>query len=341
MNNSNGMYQVGYCYYLGIGVEIDKHKAFTYYLKSAKAGNSMGIWKSAWCFYYGIGVEKNSNKWEEWIQKKNSKHGKCVYCNEDNTQLVWCLLYDPNIATRLSNVIKIGKKGFGLVYKATWLNGIRKIDKIKDGENDIYKRVCEPSSIVALKALASSKENKTKEYLMVFQYANDESLYKYLRKNFCDLTWQVKLEMLKNISDKLDNIHEYAEYIYTDFHSDNILQDQQSYIADLGLSRKTNKKVLKGDIYGVMPYVAPEVLLGKQQFTKAADIYGFGVIISKMTTRQRPFDGHEFDHKLVFKICKRGLRLEFVFGTPKCYIELAKKCMNSDPQKRPSAIDIY
>ncbi|KAF0558237.1 hypothetical protein F8M41_009964 [Gigaspora margarita] len=40
MNNSNRMYQVAHCCYLGIGVEIDKHKAFTYYLKSVKASNA-------------------------------------------------------------------------------------------------------------------------------------------------------------------------------------------------------------------------------------------------------------------------------------------------------------
>ncbi|RIB15662.1 hypothetical protein C2G38_2092725, partial [Gigaspora rosea] len=45
-----------------------------------------------------------------------------------------------------------------------------------------------------------TQNTETKEYLMVFQYANDGSLYKYLRKNFCDLTWQAKLEILKNIS---------------------------------------------------------------------------------------------------------------------------------------------
>ncbi|RIB15956.1 kinase-like domain-containing protein, partial [Gigaspora rosea] len=159
-------------------------------------------------------------------------------------------------------------------------------------------------------------------------------LYKYLRKNFCDLTWQAKLEILKNISEELYYIHENSGYIHADFHSGNILQDQRSYIVDLGLSRKTDEKVLEGDIYGVMPYVAPEVLLGEQQFR-------FGVIMSEMTTGQRPFDGHEFDHKLAFKICKRGLRPEFASGTPKCYIELAKKCMNSDPQERPNSSDIY
>ncbi|RIB26908.1 kinase-like domain-containing protein [Gigaspora rosea] len=405
MNNSNGMYQVGYCYYLGIRVEIDKYKAFKYYLKSAEAGNSMGIWKTAWCYCYGIGVEKNSNEWWKWIQKK-SEYGKCAHCNEDNTHRAWCLSCDPDIATRwtsrnkkdiddciktfqlramryvdviewipfdrLSEIKKIGKGGFGSVYSATWLDGIRKVETIKDGDNDIYKRAREQSSTVTLKMLAASsmennndylkefkslmacklKANKlaiygitqnteTKEYLMVFQYANNGSLYKYLRKNFCTLTWQTKLQILKDSSYELDLIHEYAGYIHADFHSGNILQDNiTSYIADLGLSRKTDEKVLEGDICGVMPYVAPEVLSGEQQFTQAADIYGFGVIMTEMTSGQKPFDGHEFDTKLAVKICK-GSRPEFASGTPKCYIELAERCMNSDPKERPSAYDIH
>ncbi|RIB24599.1 hypothetical protein C2G38_2069612, partial [Gigaspora rosea] len=121
---------------------------------------------------------------------------------------------------RLSDVKEIGKGGFGSVYSATWLDGIRKVDEIKDGDNVIYKRARKPASTVALKTLASSMENnndflkefkslmtctlsynemlaiygitqntQTNEYLMVFQYANDGSLYKYLRKNFSTITW--------------------------------------------------------------------------------------------------------------------------------------------------------
>ena len=54
---------------------------------------------------------------------------------------------------RLNNIKKIGEGGFGSVFSATWLDGIRKINN--------YKRAREQSSVVALKTLSSSKENST------------------------------------------------------------------------------------------------------------------------------------------------------------------------------------
>ncbi|RIB08333.1 kinase-like domain-containing protein [Gigaspora rosea] len=312
MNNPKRIYQVGYCYYLGIGVEIDKHKAFTYYLKSAETGNSMGIWKTAICYYYGIGVEENDDKFYEWIKKRmpisiNAEIDDCI--REFQLRIMrYGDVIDWIPFDRLSDVKEIGKRGFGSVYKATWLYGKREEKKLK-------------------------------------MYADKESLNKYLKKNFNELTWQTRLQILEDISDELDNIHHYGEYIHADFHSGNILQGQhtnenaRSYIADLGLSRKKDKCISESDIYSVMPYVAPEVLLGNQQFTQAADIYGFGIIMAELSTGQRPFDGHKFDSKLAVKIC-RGLRPELASRTPNCYVELAKQCMHSDPQEHPSAVNI-
>jgi serine/threonine protein kinase len=44
----------------------------------------------------------------------------------------------------------------------------------------------------------------------------------------------------------------------------------------LGLSCPANEED-SGKIYGQMPYVAPEVL-NNQPYTKASDIYSFGII---------------------------------------------------------------
>ncbi|RIB23640.1 kinase-like domain-containing protein [Gigaspora rosea] len=271
----------------------------------------------------------------------------------------------------------IGKGGFSSVFSAIWADGIRKIDAGSiqqiDSGYDNYLKVREPSSIVALKSLSNSKENpldflkefknhmecmmkgiklkiygltqntETNEYFMVFQYANNGSLHSFLSTKFQDLTWQIKLKILKDILLDLRDIHE-AGYIHADLHSGNVLLDHrmsksmQSYISDLGLSKMRNENVSDG-IYGVMPYVAPEVLKG-QKFTQASDIYSFGVIMSEISTGQRPFDGESFDLDLMVKICN-GLQPVFASGTPECYIELAKQCMNLDPQKRPNVSNIW
>ncbi|RIB19457.1 hypothetical protein C2G38_2036039 [Gigaspora rosea] len=90
-----------------------------------------------------------------------------------------------------------------------------------------------------------------------------------------------KLLDIKEIGkDKLDNVHRCA-YIHADFHSGNILQDQQSYIADLELSKKKEDNASESETYSVMPYVPPEVLTGKQQFTQAADIYSLVLLCQK------------------------------------------------------------
>ncbi|CAG8559274.1 360_t:CDS:2, partial [Racocetra fulgida] len=70
---------------------------------------------------------------------------------------------------------------------------------------------------------------------------------------------------------------------------------------DLGSSISSEEKH-DGHIYGVLPYLAPEVLQG-EKFTQAADIYSFGIIMIEILTGQRPFDGYSFDAELAAMIC--------------------------------------
>ena len=95
------------------------------------------------------------------------------------------------------------------------------------------------------------------------------------------------------------------------------------------------------NIYGVMPYVAPEVLRGKP-YTQAADIYSFGMVMYFVTTGRQPFadNTHDQDLDLAIRICQ-GLRPELTEKeAPKCYIDLVKKCWDPNPDNRPNAIEI-
>ena len=112
--------------------------------------------------------------------------------------------------------------------------------------------------------------------MMVMEYAKYGSLRQYLNNKFNELTWEKKLWILRDTAWGLANIHD-KKLIHRDFHCGNILStnDSSTRVTDLGLCKPANEKSekLEKSIYGVLPYVAPEVLRGKE-YTQASDIYG-------------------------------------------------------------------
>ena len=94
----------------------------------------------------------------------------------------------------------------------------------------------------------------------------------------------------------------------------------------------------KNDIYGVLPFVAPEVLRGKP-YTLVSDIYSFSMIMWEFTSGIPPFNDRAHDFPLALSICK-GERPKIIETIPQCYINLMKKCWDKDPLKRPDASEI-
>ena len=186
----------------------------------------------------------------------------------------------------------------------------------------------------------STQDPITKEYIFVMDYIENGSLQDYLTKHFKNLKWDDKTDILYSIINGLKNIHK-EEIIHRDLHSGNILQFHiASYIADLGLSCPASQTSAsnKNDICGILPYIAPEVLKEKP-YTMASDVYSFGVLMPVVSTGQQPFNNLAHDEYLAMKICKDA-RPGFSNNTPKLYIELAFKCMDANPDKRPTAKEI-
>src|SRR5438094_24671 len=109
-------------------------------------------------------------------------------------------------------------------------------------------------------------------------------------------------------------------HIHHDLHSGNILSYHTIYnvIGDLGLCQQTLNKEDK--IYGIIPYLAPEIL-SKKPSTKKSDIYSFGMIMWEFTTGKKPFHDRPHDHRLILDILK-GERPQITDDTTAFYAEL-------------------
>jgi serine/threonine protein kinase len=206
-----------------------------------------------------------------------------------------------------------------------------------------------------LKIYGISQNPDTKDYVMVLQYAKGGNFNDWINKNCKNFTWLSKIQVLFNIIGGLKEIHQ-KQIVHRDFHTGNILlsimdinpftnnsnflrKSTLGYISDMGLSGEVNN-IDKTKIYGVIPYVAPEVLRG-QHYAEAADIYSFGMVMYFVATGRQPFANCAHDHQLALDMCK-GIRPEISEEeAPKCYNDLMKECWDSNPDKRPNTIKVY
>jgi serine/threonine protein kinase len=143
----------------------------------------------------------------------------------------------------------------------------------------------------------------------------------------------------------LSGIHK-IHIVHHDFHTGNILLDHHDatvqptiLISDLGLSGEIGN-VDETKLYGVIPYMAPEVLRGNS-FTQASDIYSFGMIMYFIATGRQPFAGCEHDQNLIIDICKGDRPNINKPEAPQCYIDLMMRCLDSNPNNRPNTSELY
>src|SRR5438105_953896 len=114
-----------------------------------------------------------------------------------------------------------------------------------------------------VKCYGVTQDPNSKDFMMVLFYCEDGNLRDYLNKSKYYISYGLKISNLFQISRGLLDIHN-AGKVHRDFHSGNILFVGKSsiYISDLGLCQSENSEKKSEGNYGVLPYMAPEVLRG-------------------------------------------------------------------------------
>ncbi|RHZ60906.1 hypothetical protein Glove_350g155 [Diversispora epigaea] len=243
--------------------------------------------------------------------------------------------------TELDNIEYLSEGGYGTVYKAVWNHMPEEIKKnyLNDSKMIAMKKLNNSQNLVKDFTNEVNQDPITNEYTIIMQYCNEGDLKNIIKRKDKPLSWRVRLLMLSNITYALKNIHENG-YIHCDIHPGNTLKNEYyTYLSDLGLCKPANYEEKSNEIYGIIPYMAPEVLRGKP-FTPASDIYSLGMFMWELTSRKAPFDNRSHDAHLILDICK-GIRPEIVKGTPEIYVNLMKSCWQNDLSKRPTCEEIY
>jgi serine/threonine protein kinase len=181
-----------------------------------------------------------------------------------------------------------------------------------------------------------TQDSSNGNYMLVMNRA-DMDLRKYLQQNHNQLTWKERIQISINIIVVLHRIHD-ENIVHKNLHSGNILTiGDKFFVSDFGFCGPADKPLKS--IYGNLPYIAPEVIVGKEKAFKS-DIYSVAMLMWEISSGQPPFINYEHNNDLAIKIVN-GIRPKVVPGTPSEYENLMKQCWDADPLKRPDINTLF
>src|SRR5436305_8089057 len=135
-----------------------------------------------------------------------------------------------------------------------------------------------------------TQESNTQNYALILPFMENGSLRSYLNQNFNSLTWNQKFDNIIYTSLWLYYIHE-KNLTHKDLHLGNVLHEDRytARISDFGFCKPAGEISLNSkNTYGVLPYMAPEILRGKK-YTKKSDVYSLGIIMNEIISVVPPF----------------------------------------------------
>lgn len=256
---------------------------------------------------------------------------------------------------------KIGQGSFGIIYKVNdkmsdelLAAKISKenVDDINDEVLfDLYREVNIMSKLnhpCILKFIGYSNVNFEQEEhpTIITEFLKNGSLKQVLMNESLSMAppkWNntTKLINIYGIAAALYYLHQ-QNIIHRDLKPDNILLDDNLYpkLADFGLSKELSEdyKNIPNPLYklkGTPVYCSPEIL-SQNCYSKAGDIYAFGLIVYEIMTNLTPYEDATNYFSLMKIILIEKVHPSFKYPIPDCYRDLIEDCWSFQPEKRPT-----
>jgi WD40 repeat protein/serine/threonine protein kinase len=116
-----------------------------------------------------------------------------------------------------------------------------------------------------------------------------------------------------------------------------ILKDGRIKVMDFGLAiRPGGASARSGGVAGTPLYMAPEMWLGRQ-VTGAVDLWALGVILYELLAGQPPVAARTKEEMCQRVTGPEPVSVDGLDGAPAALTELVGRCLQKDPQKRPTS----
>ncbi|KAK6785031.1 hypothetical protein RDI58_018486 [Solanum bulbocastanum] len=259
-----------------------------------------------------------------------------------------------------SNASKLGRGGFGPVYKGKFLGGIdmavkRLSSNSGQGVEEFKTEVMliaklQHRNLVRLLGYCVERNEK----ILLYEYMPNKSLDTFLFDHaFCQLLdWRIRFEIILGIARGLLYLHQDSRLriIHRDLKTSNILLDEEmnAKISDFGLARIVEGKNTEANtnkVVGTYGYMSPEYAL-EGLFSIKSDVFAFGVVLLEIISGRRNMEFFEDVNLIghVWRLWMKDSALDMMDQTIvescdesevlKC-VNVALLCVQEDPAERP------
>ncbi|XP_027928645.1 putative receptor-like protein kinase At4g00960 [Vigna unguiculata] len=247
------------------------------------------------------------------IKRKSKKSIKSLLRENFGNESVTLEPLQFNLATlkaatnNFSDENRIGKGGFGEVYKGILLDGqhiaVKRLSKnssqgAKEFKNEVSVIAkLQHRNLVTFVGFCLEEQNK----ILIYEYVPNKSLDYFLfdSRRSKLLSWMERYDIIRGIARGIFYLHELSRFkvIHRDLKPSNVLLDENMVpkISDFGLARivEINQdQVGTNRIVGTFGYMPPEyAMLG--QFSEKSDVFSFGVMVLEIITGKKNLSSHE------------------------------------------------
>jgi mitogen-activated protein kinase kinase kinase 7 len=222
-----------------------------------------------------------------------------------------------------------------------------KFDEIQDFANEIQltASLSHPNVVETIGVAWNTLDN----LVLVMEYIAFGDLQNYLKKHGDLLSWaRDKIHIAIGIARAIEYLHSIRPLlIHRDLKSKNVLLTRDLFpkVIDFGATRRRVEETMTAGV-GTPYWTAPEVLSG-ERYTEQSDIYSFGVMLSELDTCRLPYydavdakGGKLQPFRVLEGVMSGVLRPSFSHECPQRVRRLGVACLQHDPRRRPSALEL-